>query len=361
MFTFGTHFEKMLQRTRPPKERLDKARDLPQKVREYLQEHKGFETVSPHSRLVGSYAQELCVGDVKDVDFLVRVSGNPTENEPKARGVIGELKKALDGLPAALGYIGEAEMDIERARRSVHVYFRGEDFHIDAVPCVAPDGFDGVIYVPDRGFNTWIRSYPIGYVQLLRDLDTENGGKVRRLIRLLKHYRDFQMETRKPKSYWLGALVVHHIRREGGLDTSLSLAELFRDLCNAIYCQYDHLLRTSDTATPNIPDPMLRHNISWNWGRPHFETFMRRLDDGRTWATKALESEDRDEAIGWWQKIFGEEYFPSQEEIEKAALCLADVGLPGKAYVTASGLIVPARPSSSIYTSIPETTFHGEA
>lgn len=361
MFTFGTHFDEMLKKTQPPQERLDKARDLPPEVRKYLQEYEGFETIRPHSRLVGSYAQGLCVGDVKDVDFLVRVPGNPAENEPEAKRVIEELKKALDGLPAALGHVGETEIDIERARRSVHVCFEGEDFHIDAVPCVAPDGFDGVIFVPDRGFNTWIRSHPIGYVQLLRDLDTENSGKVRRLIRLLKHYRDIQMKTRKPKSYWLGALVVHHIRREGGLDTTLSLAELFRDLCTAIYSQYDHLLRTSDTATPNIPDPMLGHNISWNWGRPHFETFMRRLDDGRTWATKALESEDRDEAIDWWQRIFGEEYFPSQEEIEKAALSLAGVGLPGNAYVTASGLIVPTKPSSGIYTSVPETTFHGEA
>lgn len=357
MFTLGTHFEEMLKRTRPPQERLDKARDLPLKVRNFLQEHEDFETLGPHSRLVGSYAQGLYVGDVQDVDFLVRVPGNPTENEPEAKLVIDELKKALDGLPAALGYVGEAEMDIKRARRSVHVYFQGEDFHIDAVPCVAPDGFDGVIYVPDRGFNTWIPSHPIGYIDMLRDLDAEHGDKVRRLIRLLKHFRDYQMKTRKPKSYWLGALVVHHIRRDSGLDTALSLAELFRDLCDAIYCQYDHLLWTGKT-TPNIPDPVLGHNISWNWGRSHFTTFMRQLDDGRKWATKALDSDERATAIEYWQRVFGDEYFPS--EVEKFAAHLARVGYPGQAWVAGTGRIVSDRTTTVKTTPVQPTTFHGE-
>lgn len=360
MFTLGTHFEELLKNIRPPQERIEKAQDLPPKVREYLKEHKGFVTLHPHSRLAGSYAQHLCVGDVKDVDFLVRIPGNPEENEPEAKQVVQELKKALDGLPEALGYEGEARIDVERARRSVHVYFEGEDFHVDAVPCIAPDGFAGVLYVPDREFNEWIASHPIGYINLIKELNDEHGSKVRPLIKLLKHHRNYQMKNRRPKSYWLGSMVIYHIRKEGGLDTSLSLAEIFRDLCDAIYCQYDHLLWTSKTATPSITDPLLGHNISWNWTRSHFETFMRRLDDGRAWATKALESEDRDEAIVWWQKIFGEEYFPTQAEVEEAAAHLAAAGFPGKSYVADTGLIVPAKPSSGIYTHVPKTTFHGK-
>jgi hypothetical protein len=360
MFTLGTHFDELLKNIKPPQDRLDAAGDFPPQVRDYLEKHEDFTTVAPHTRLVGSYAQHTSVGDVKDVDFLVRVPGAPAENDPEAKQLLQDLKNALDGLPKALGYAGEASFDVERARRSVHVYFKDKDFHIDAVPCIAPDGFEEVIYVPDRGFNEWIKSHPIGYINLLKELDKAHSGKVRKLIKLLKHFRDYHMKTRKPKSYWLGALVVHQIQKDDGLDTSLSLAELFRDLCNAIYCQYDHLLWTSKTDTPNIPDPMLGHNISWNWGRSHFETFMNRLDDGRTWATKALESEERDEAIGWWQKIFGEEYFPAQEEVEEAAARLAAAGLPGKAYVTGSGLIVPAKPSTGVFTPLPDTTFHGE-
>ena len=83
MHTLGTHFSELLINIKPPAHRLDAAKELPPDVREFLAKHETFETVSPHTRLVGSYAQDTCVGDVKDVDFLVRVPGDPEENEPK--------------------------------------------------------------------------------------------------------------------------------------------------------------------------------------------------------------------------------------------------------------------------------------
>ncbi len=315
----------------------------------------------PHSRLVGSYGQDASVGDVKDVDFLIRVDGDPQEDEPQANQLIQDLKKVLNGLPEALGYSGSTGIDIERARRSVHVYFQAHEFHLDVVPCIAPNGFEEVLYVPDRGFNQWIKSHPVGVINLLRELNDGHGGKVRPLVKLLKHFRNYHMKTRKPKSYWLLALVLHHVSREDGLDTSQPLAVLFRDLLDAIYCQYAVALNTSATATPNIPDPILGHNVSWNWARSgsHFETFMRRLDDGRTWAEQALASNNRDVAIEKWQKVFGEEYFPAS--IAESASRWADLGLPGKSFATSTGLIVPSKTTAGVSTPIQRTTFHGES
>lgn len=361
MFTFGTHFDDLLNNIRPPQERLDAAVELPHQVREYLEKHDEFTTVYPHTRLAGSYAQDTAVGDVKDVDFLVRVPGNPNENDPNAKKLIQELKCVLDDLPEALGYSGFAlidDIEIERARRSVHVYFKGKDFHIDVVPCIAPDGFDEVLFVPDRGFNKWIASHPIGYISLLKELNDQHGEKVRPLIKLIKHFRNVHMIYRRPKSYWLGALVIHQIKKNNGLDMSKSLAELFHDLCDEIYCQYDHLLRVNDSVTPNIPDPLLGHNISWNWSRSHFETFMRRLDDGRTWADKALKESDRETALDYWQKIFGKDYF--NRDIEDRALTMATSALPGQSFISSNGLVRPEQPASGLYTPIKRTTFHGK-
>jgi hypothetical protein len=354
MYTLGTHFDELLKNTRPPQERLNAARDLPPKVRDYLAEHEEFGTVDPHSRLAGSYAQKMSTGDVKDVDFLVRLDGDPEKNEPEAKQVIGDLKKAMDGLPDALDCSGEA-VTVERGRRSVHVYLEEHDFHLDAVPCIAPDGFDEVLWVPDRGWNKWVPSHPIGYIALLEQLNAAHGKKVKKLGRLLKHFRDYQMKTRKPKSYWLGALLIHQVQ-DGKIDTTKSLAECFRDLLDSIYGKYACLLGRTDDATPNIPDPMLGHNVSWNWSRTHFQTFMRRLNDGRTSAANALEASERDTAIEWWQKVFGEDYFPSQ--VQEAAACLAAAGLPGLAAVAKSGLILPAQPASSATPSL-RTKFHG--
>jgi len=358
MYTLGTHFQQLLTNISPPQERLDIARDLPPLVRDFLTEHKEFTRLKPHSHLVGSYGQDTSVGDVKDVDFLVRVDGKPEENKPEAKQLIRDLKKVLDDLPEALGYAGCASIDIERARRSIHIYFKGHDFHLDVVPCIAPNDFEEIIYIPDRGFNKWIKSHPVGVIKLLKELNDDNGGKVRPLVKLLKHFRNYHMQTRKPKSYWLLALAIHHIRVTDELDTTQPLAVLFHELLDAIYCQYDHLLHTSDTATPNIPDPILEHNVSWNWSRTHFETFMRRLDEGRRWSGKALNTDNKQDAISWWQKVFGEEYFPS--EIADVASRLAEMGLPGRSLVTSSGLIVPSKSTTGIYTPVQQTTFHGE-
>ncbi|HIK19293.1 MAG TPA: nucleotidyltransferase [Leptolyngbyaceae cyanobacterium M33_DOE_097] len=357
-FPLNTHFEELLKNIQPPVARIKTAQRLPRLVRDYIKASQTFLTITPHTRLAGSYAQNMVVGEVKDVDTLVRVSGNPETNEPEAKQLIRDLKGLLDGLPAYLGYEGYAEtqIEVERARRSIHVYFKDEDFHLDFVPCIAPDGFKNLLYVPDRDFNEWIASHPIGYITLLNKLNKKYGKKVKPLGKLLKHFRNHQMKNRKPKSYWLGALLLYHVQT-GNLNMDACLGVLFRDLLDEIHYQYDHLLWTSDTATPNIPDPVLNHNISWNWSRTHFKTFMSRIDEGRQWATEALDAGDRDEAITYWQKIFGEEYFPS--EVETVVSNLANAACPGKSLVSSTGLILPSQPASGLYTTTQPTKFHG--
>jgi hypothetical protein len=86
---------------------------------------------------------------------------------------------------------------------------------------------------------------------------------------------------------------------------------------------------------------------------------MRRLEDGRTWATKALDSPTKVEAIQWWQRVFGEAYFPA--DVAAAAAALATAGLPGRSYVTSAGVIAPTPPRAGMHTPVQRTTFHGQA
>jgi Second Messenger Oligonucleotide or Dinucleotide Synthetase domain len=357
VFTLGTHFDVLLKNIQPPEDRLKAAIELPPKVRNYIENHADFGAVAPWTRLVGSYAQHTSVGDVKDVDFLIAINGDPDSNDPPAKAVVQNLCNALQDLPAALGEDGhaEAEIEIERARRSVHVYIGDRNFHLDVVPCIVPNSWDEPLWVPDRGFNKWIPSHPVGFVNLLTELTREHGEKVRQLGKLFKHFRNIQMQTRKPKSYWLGALLVDHVQNK--LDMTQPLSILFRDLLDGVCNRYASLLPRTDEATPNIKDPLLGHNVSWNWSRTHFETFMHRLDEGRKWATKALEAEERDSAIDFWQRIFGEDYFPSDvsDEVKR----LAAAAMPGSAYVSGTGLILSRRPASGVATPVRSTTFHG--
>lgn len=354
MHTLGIHFTKLLENIQPPAHRLEKAQGIPPQVRDYLAEHEGFETKHPHSRLAGSYRQHLSVGDVKDVDFLVRVDGDPEEDSPPAREVLRDLKAALDDLPEYLGYRGGS--DIERNRRSVHVFFEGEDFHLDVVPCIAPDGFSDPVYVPDWGYQSWIKSHPLGVVDLFKELESEHPGKFRNVTKLLKHFRNTHMIYMQPKSYWLVAMSIEAVR-DGHIDTSQPLAVVFDELLNYLYAKYLPTYRRTDGATPHIEDPMLGHDVSHSWERNDFGAFMRRLEDGKRWTGKALEQEDKAKAIEYWRLVFGDE-FPG--DVEPYATALAASRSPGIAHAASSGLILPGATAGVKSVPVPQTRYYGD-
>lgn len=352
--TLGTHFQKMLTSIQPSPERLDLAVKLPGQVREYLAANTDFATKPPHSRLAGSYAQDLSVGDVKDVDFLVRIDGDPDQDDPTAREVLRNLKDALDGLPEHLGYTGSSEFDIDRNRRSVHVGFAEQDFHLDVVPCIAPDGFDAPVFVPDWGFQKWIESHPLGVVATIQAMEADHPGRFRNITKLLKHFRNVHMINMRPKSYWLVAMSIDAIK-SGDIDTNQPLAIVFDQMLNYLYDKHYPTYCRTDGATPNIQDPMLGHNVSWNWSRNAFESFMRRLEDGKGWTGRALATDDRDTAIGLWQKVFGD-VFPST--VDEYAKALAAAGRPGSSYATRTGLILPGAAAAK-NTPVPPTRYYG--
>ncbi len=352
MHTLGTHFAKLLKDIRPPQHRLDKAVELTPLVQDYLKAHQEFETKTPHSRQVGSYAQHLSVGDVKDVDFLVRVDRDPEDGDA-ARDVLRNLKDALDGLPEALDYTGSTEFDITRNRRSIHVEFEEEDFHLDVVPCIAPNGFDESIFVPDWGFKEWVPSHPVGVVKLVEDLEAEYPGKFRNLAKLLKHFRNTQMTYMRPKSYWLVAMAIDAVQN-GHVDTSEPLAVAFDQLLNHLYDKYLPIYERNDDTTPDISDPMLDHNVSWNWSRNAFTSFMDCLKVGKGWTGRALSEDDKDEAIRLWRKVFGDA-FP--ESVDQYARTLAATGQPGSSYVNRAGMILPTAAGKS--RPVPATRYYG--
>ncbi len=351
MHILTTHFGELLKNIEPPQNRLEAAKDLPDKVRDYLKNTDNFPTSAPYSALSGSYRRHTAICDIKDVDIIVKVDVGLDENPGS---IIQKLKDKLDDLPKELGLKGYTE--IKQLRRSVHVYFEETDFHLDVVPSIIPKEIDQTLYIPDKAWGKWIPSNPIGYCRYLSELNDKYNGKVVPLIKLVKYFRDYQMKIMKPKSYWLEALVVYHIKNSS-LDMDQSLPEIFHDLMSAIYNKFAPILGREDGATPHIPDPMLGNDISWNWDRSHFETFMHRVEEAENTTKKALQTEDQEEAIKLWQTIFGEEYFP--KDTKQAVRKLAEAA-PGKASVSSAGIITTLRPALGKYIVSKQTTYYGE-
>lgn len=353
--TLSVYFEEFRSNIQPPENRLAVAAEIPGDVRKYLEENGDFETADPYSRLTGSYRRHTAVHNIKDVDFFVFVHHEGERPEPA--DVLKALRGVLDDLPEALGYGGRAQT-LRGQRRSIHIEFDNEDFHLDVVPALVPDGTDHPLLVPDREWGTWVKSDPLGYGKALSKLNAANDGKVVPLIKMVKHWRTFQMQRNRPKSYWLEALVYRHIDKGWVATAGKSDAELFADFLRSVRERFQEKL--DDGGVPKIPDPMLGNNVAFNWERPAFESFMRRLEESIGWAERALDK-DRDhvdEAVALWQKVFGEDYFTDSAALrkrQKAAL----LGT-GTVYVDPSGGVSGKKPEGDKGVKSPKHRFYGD-
>lgn len=363
MLSLTEHFAEFLSNIQPNEKRAGFARDIPTKIRDYLKDSEKITTVDPHSRLSGSYARSTAIKEIKDVDILLIIDPSYKDGEDSALKVINKLVDALEGLPDALGdkdgYI-DSDAAIKRQRRSVHVCVSvdEEEFDLDIVPAIATDGIDKPLSVPDRDLSRWIQSDPLGYGDALSNLNQDLSKKIVPLIKMFKHWRDVQMKYKKPKSYWLECMVYNHAKAgKLNVDDS-SYGELFLSLLIAIQDDYKDALK-KEGAVPVVKDPMLGNNVAKAWTRDEFVSFMRRIDESKSIAERALDTETEDDAISLWQRLFndgdGTVYFPSTiDETMKEAMAGAPL------LVTSSGSIVAHRPSAEKAWSIPEHKNYGE-
>ncbi len=357
-------FKQFIKNIRPKDKRLDAAQRYPTLARDFLKRTGLLATVDPHSRLTGSYGREIAIHEIKDVDFVVCL-------DPKYRGLgatraLEDLKTALDAMANELEKdLSETlEVELREQRRSVRVKFVDEDFYLDVVPVLIrqedPDGVEGTLDVPDREWKSWQPTACVGYSQAFSDLNGEAGGKLIGLMMILKHWRWKWLKRNQAKSFWIEALVVDLIRSGAIIFKDKSLAEVVANAFSAIENRCAPYLAFAD-AKPFIPDPMiplLNRNVAFNWERGDFETFMRRIDEAVTQSTKAVAATTAADAVTAWQKLFGDEWFPTTiEEETKAANAAA---LAAATAVSRTGAVI-LNPGPQVHaTPTPAHKYHGE-
>jgi hypothetical protein len=356
MLTLSEHFDILRSRIEPTEERSEAAKDIPTAVRDYLKQSEELVTVDPHSRLAGSYARNTAIKDIKDVDVIILVDPDYFDEAPVV--VLDVLFKVLRGLPEALDDAGEV-VSRRHQQRSINVHLEHQDFDLDIVPAVASKGLSNSLKIPDKDWDKWIDTHPLGYGSKLSKLNSKHGEKVVPIIKLLKHWRDVHIKQRRrrPKSYWLECMVYHCID-EGKVSTErASYAELFTNLLASIYEDFLPDLEKKD-GLPIILDPLLGHNIVHKWDRSAFEMFMGQIGTSLRWAQRALAKDEgaEEEAIELWQKVFGEEWFPDSVQVQAEQLRAATEA--GSVYVGSTGKIYTDKPQEPYVQSTPQR-FYG--
>lgn len=340
------HFKALLSRIEPSSDRRSLAQKLPGEVRKWLQDHD-YETVQPHTRLSGSYARATAILDIPDVDVLVFRPDTDLDRTPNA--VVLDLKKVLDDYP-------DAKTSTTAQRRSVRLVFESENLHLDLVPVVAGDGSETTIKLPSRERAEWIDSDPLGYAQSLSDLNSDHSDRVVPLIKLVKAWRDVQMQMRRPKSYVLEVMVFHAV--EGGhiTLTGNGSAQNVSDFFEYVEKKYADLMDNGN-GVPRIFDVQLGTLLTGGWERTHFETFMRRIREAAGHARKAASAATVAAASAEWAKVFGD-LWPTDEEASEIARSEAATVSPGVTMISATGAVVGSPVVRTIPTRI--TTFHGD-
>lgn len=351
------HFDLLRKRIEPSADRAKKAQDMPRQIRQYLENHTEFETEDPHTRLGGSYARSTAIKDIKDVDIIVFAA--ESWRDQTIPQLMDALHAALKGLPQALNDCGA--VTIRRQRRSVNVFLEDHDLSLDIVPVLKTGSIlDDQLEVPDREWDDWIYSHPFGYGCSLAALNGDNGGKVVPMVKMWKHWRDMKFPVKnKPKSYWLESLVFQHIRRGWVTTEGKGDGALFADLCDSIYDRFASVSEREE-ETPFIPDGKLRNHVAWNWKRSAFDTFLNRLEETHRWARRAVETDDADEAVELWQRVFGDEWFPSKADLSAEYQKVGALSQAGGLFVTSAGEVLTERPATGKCVSSPAKRFFGE-
>ncbi|MCK4323703.1 MAG: hypothetical protein KAW89_04180 [Armatimonadetes bacterium] len=329
MATVTDHFDALLSAINPPEDRAQRAKETPVPVREHLAGSDTLDTVEPHTRLIGSYARDTAVMEIKDVDILVFLDPAKYTGESPV-GVLGDLHVALEDMPDAAG------VNLAPQRRSVRVSYA--DFELDIVPAIAPLGTDYSVRIPDCDQLEWIDSHPLGYQQYLSDLNARTDDRVVPMIKLIKYWRDYQaaeVKTSKPASYLIEVELTHVFRRIPSL-AGVGEDELFTKLLRGMHDDFSPSAQVE--GVPSVHDPMLGNDIAddVNWLPSEVKFFVATMFESLELAERALDEEDQEECVEIWKLVFGDEFGDGRR---RQAAKRAELSKAGKLSEAPAGII----------------------
>ncbi|MBZ9710322.1 nucleotidyltransferase [Mesorhizobium sp. ESP7-2] len=264
----------------------------------------------------GSWAHKTIIKPVDygefDADLLVLVA--PVEGwEPK--DYINELYRVFR----------ENAVYTDKVRRWSHcvTITYANDKKIDVAVCVVGRLFSGSIEVCNRDANAFERSEPELYTAWLIERNAWSGGNsFRKVTRLVKYLRDIKTTFTCP-SILLTTL----------LGDRISIADQFTagvgDVPTALktlFGRFDDWLQARE-AKPFVNNPCLfGEDFAEDLSDEQYRNLRNVVHRYRGWIDDAYEEEDRDESIGKWRRVFGEEFAKDivlEEAVEVAKSAVA--------------------------------------
>lgn len=256
----------------------------------------------------GSWAHKTIIkplsGEPFDADLLVYI-------KPVADW---EAKDYINDLYTEMGKLGLYKDKIRRYSHCITIEYAGER-KIDVAPCVKERLQIGVWEVCNRDTNSFEKSNPLGYTDWLIERNTISGSNnFRKVTRLLKYLRDIKQNFTCPSFLLTTLLGMHVYESDRGTPGFADVPTTLKTLINRL----DDWLQ-ANPSKPTVRNPVLFEEIqSIAWDDTKYSNFRAKINLYRGWIDDAYDEPDREESIGKWQRVFGDD-FAVQEVIEKAS------------------------------------------
>lgn len=180
---------------------------------------------------------------------------------------------------------------------------------IDIAPVVRSRLVTNQDEVCNRNSNEFETSAPEAYTSwVVKKNSVAGGNDLRKVTRLLKYLRDIKGNF-TCASFLLTTLLGCRISDadEGSAafaDTATALKTLLARL--------DDWLQANPTV-PVVRNPVLYTEVQSSlWDEAQYSNFRDKINLYRGWVDDAYEEEDRDESIGKWRRVFGDDFAPGE-------------------------------------------------
>lgn len=256
----------------------------------------------------GSWAHKTIIrplpGDPFDGDLLVYVK--PFSG--------WEAKDYINELYSEMGKLGLYKDKIRRYSHCITIEYAGER-KIDVAPCVKERVQMGVWEVCNRDANLFEKSNPLDYTNWLIERNGICGNNnFRKATRLLKYLRDIKTNFTCPSFLLTTLLGMQVSASDKGTASFVDVPTTLKTLVDRL----DDWLQ-ANSSKPTVRNPVLFEEIqSTAWDDTKYSNFRSKINLYRGWIDDAYDEQDKEESIGKWQRVFGED-FATREAVEKAS------------------------------------------
>lgn len=188
--------------------------------------------------------------------------------------------------------------------------------------------------VCNRTSNEFERSAPIEYTEWVVDKNAIAGGNdLKKVTRLLKYLRDIKGNFTCP-SFLLTTIL--------GCRVQLSdrNSNAFPDTPTTLKCllgRLDDWLQ-ANPALPEVHNPVLPTELqSRAWDETKYLNFRDKINLYRGWVDEAYNEQDRDESIGKWRRVFGDDFAPGETKEAAARVSESPVVVKSAVAVSLAG------------------------